>query len=142
LKYHLDEFGRQYEEIKVASDFSDITSRFPSAIELVIFRVCQESLNNIVKHAKANNVVLNLKLIDGNLDLTIKDDGEGFDMEELKAMGSKRSGIGLLGMRERVAAIGGRLFLDSTPGKGTTIQAKIPLELRRRKHEAYQGLDS
>ncbi len=142
LKYHLDEFRRQYEEIKVASDFSDITSRFPSAIELVIFRVCQESLNNIVKHAKANNVVLNLKLIDGILDLTIKDDGEGFDMEELKAMGSKRSGIGLLGMRERVAAIGGRLFLDSTPGKGTTIQAKIPLELRRRKHEAYQSLDS
>ena len=142
LKYHLDEFGQQYEAIKVTSDFSDIASRLPPAIELVVFRVCQESLNNIVKHAKADNVVLSVKQGDGILKLSIKDDGKGFDMEELKTMGAKRSGIGLLGMRERVAAIGGRLFIDSAPGKGTTVRAKIPIELRRRKHEAYQGLDS
>jgi signal transduction histidine kinase len=141
LKYHLDEFERQYEGIKIDSVFSVIETRMPPEIELVIFRVCQESLNNIVKHAKASNVVLNLLLEDGILSLCIEDDGQGFDLEELKSMGAKRSGIGLLGMRERVAALGGRLFLNSAPGKGTSIQAKIPMELRRRKHEAYTGLD-
>ncbi len=141
LKYHLDEFERQYEGIKIDSVFSVIETRMPPEIELVIFRVCQESLNNIVKHAKASNVVLNLLLEDSILSLCIEDDGKGFDLEELKSMGAKRSGIGLLGMRERVAALGGRLFLNSAPGKGTSIQAKIPMEVRRRKHEAYTGLD-
>jgi signal transduction histidine kinase len=141
LKYHLDEFESQYEGIKIDSVFSVNETRIPPEIELVIFRVCQESLNNIVKHAKASNVVLNLLLEDGILSLCIEDDGQGFDLLELKAMGAKRRGIGLLGMRERVAALGGRLFLNSALGKGTSIQAKIPMKLRRRKHEADTGLD-
>jgi signal transduction histidine kinase len=142
LKSHLDEFEQQYVDIKVAADFSGIENRLPSEIELVIFRICQESLNNIVKHAEATNVVLRLDQTGDILDLTIKDDGKGFDLKELQAMGAKRSGIGLLGMRERVAGLGGRLSLNSELGKGTLIHAKIPMELRRRKHEAYSGLDS
>jgi signal transduction histidine kinase len=142
LKSHLDEFERQYLDIKVAADFSGIERRLPSEVELVIFRICQESLNNIVKHANANNVALTLDCEGDILNLCIKDDGKGFDLKELQAMGAKRSGIGLLGMRERVAGLGGRLSLDSGLGKGTSIHAKIPMELRRRKHETYTGLDS
>jgi signal transduction histidine kinase len=142
LKSHLDEFERQYLDIKVAADFSGIERRFPSEVELVIFRICQESLNNIVKHANANNVALTLDCEGDILNLCVKDDGKGFDLKELQGMGAKRSGIGLLGMRERVAGLGGRLSLDSGLGKGTSIHAKIPMELRRRKHEAYSGLDS
>ena len=142
LKSHLDEFEQQYVDIKVVADFSGIETRLPSEIQLVIFRVCQESLNNIVKHAEANNVVLRLDRKGGILELYIKDDGKGFNLSDLQAMGAKRSGIGLLGMRERVAGLGGRLLIDSASGKGTSIHAKIPIELRRRKHEAYTGLDS
>jgi signal transduction histidine kinase len=142
LKYHLDEFERQYEGIKIDSAFSAIETSMPPEIELVVFRICQESLNNIVKHAQASNVALKLLLEDGILTVCIEDDGKGFDLKELNAMGAKRSGIGLLGMRERVAALGGRLFLNSALGKGTLIKAKIPMELRRRKHETYTGLDS
>jgi signal transduction histidine kinase len=142
LKSHLDDFEQQYTDIKVAANFSGIETRLPSEIQLVIYRICQESLNNIVKHAKANNVSLSLDREDDILDLCIKDDGKGFDLKDLQAMGAKRSGIGLLGMRERVAGLGGRLYLDSGLGKGTSIHAKIPIQLRRRKHEAYTGLDS
>lgn len=141
LKWHLDEFESQYKEVKIDSSFTDIEMRFPSEIELAIFRVCQESLNNIAKHAKAEKVTLTLGFKDGFLDLYIKDDGAGFDMERLKSMGAKRSGIGLLGMRERVADLGGDLCVDSTPAKGTSIHAKVPMQLRRRKYEAYPGPD-
>jgi signal transduction histidine kinase len=141
LEWHLSEFESQYKDIKISSSFLDIKKRFPSEIELAIFRVCQESLNNIVKHAKANNVVLSLGLKDGLLALSIEDDGVGFDLERLKSMGAKRSGIGLLGMRERIADLGGDFCIDSTPAKGTSIHAKMPMQLRRRKNEAYSGPD-
>ena len=142
LKSHLDEFEQQHVDIKVVADFSGIETRLAPEIQLVIFRICQESLNNIVKHAKANNVALSLDRKGDILELYIKDDGKGFDLKDLQAMGAKRSGIGLLGMRERVASLGGRLLLDSASGKGTSIHATIPIELRRRKHEAYTGPDS
>ena len=115
--------------------------RFPSELELAIFRVCQEALNNIAKHAEANKVTLTLGFKDGFLNLHIKDDGVGFDLERLKSMGAKRSGIGLLGMRERVADLGGNLCLDSALGKGMSIHAKVPMQLRRRKNESYPGPD-
>jgi signal transduction histidine kinase len=141
LKWHLDEFTLQYRDIKIESSFSGIEMRFPPEIELAVFRVCQEALNNIVKHAKAKKVTLKLGFKDGFLDLYIKDDGVGFDLERLKSMGAKRSGIGLLGMRERTADLGGLLHLDSTQAKGTSLHAKIPMQLRRRKNEAYPGPD-
>ena len=141
LRWHLDEFESQYKEIKIDSSFSGIENRFPSEIELAIFRVCQEALNNIAKHAKAKKVTLALGFKDGFLNLHIKDDGVGFGLEKLKSMGAKRSGIGLLGMRERVADLGGNLCLDSALGKGMSIHAKVPMQLRRRKYEAYPGPD-
>ncbi len=135
LKGHLEEFSQMYADIAVETDICNIEQRFPPEIELVIFRVCQEALNNIVKHANAKTVSLSLKLKDAHLFLSIIDQGDGFDVHELRTLGAKRKGIGLLGMRERVAALGGRLTLDSAPGKGTSINVKLPTVLRRRKNE-------
>lgn len=135
LEGHLEEFSQMYTGITVEADISNITQRFPPEIELVVFRVCQEALNNIVKHANTRTVSLSLKLKDDYLCLSIIDQGDGFDVQELRALGAKRKGIGLLGMRERVAALGGRLTLDSAPGKGTSIYVKLPTVLRRRKNE-------
>lgn len=142
LKSHLEEFSRQYVGIKVSMRFPGNEKRLPNEIELAVFRVCQESLNNIAKHANAKNVELNLELQGNILNLSIDDDGEGFDLKELRAMGGNKSGIGLLGVRERVGALGGRLCIDSSPGKGTSIHIKMPIMLRRRKNEPYTGIDS
>jgi len=95
-------------------------------INITVYRLIQESLNNIAAHAGAKQVKINLMRendgsADGALVLRIEDDGVGFDVKNV------RPGIGLLGMRERMAASGGEFSLVSTPGKGTQIFAKLPL---------------
>lgn len=96
-------------------------------LNIIIYRVVQEALNNVAKHAQAHRVAVRLQLESGKeggadfLLLRVVDDGSGFHAKQV------RSGVGLLGMRERVIAAGGDFFIDSTPGLGTNILAKLPL---------------
>jgi signal transduction histidine kinase len=91
----------------------------------VLFRVAQEALTNVARHAHARQVEVNiLKLADG-VGMNIKDDGKSFSVErQLHAKSGKR--LGLLGMRERVEMVGGTFGVESAPGQGTTIQVVIP----------------
>jgi PAS domain S-box-containing protein len=95
----------------------------PSRLEPTVFRLVQESLNNAAKHAEANRVWVTLQSVEGNaaLSLLVHDDGCGFDP------GDVTNGLGLNQMRERVAAAGGTLQLESQPGKGTTMKALLPI---------------
>jgi signal transduction histidine kinase len=87
------------------------------------YRICQEALHNIVKHARAENATVRLSLSDGALSLEIRDDGVGFDTSA-----SHPGHMGLISMSERASAIGGKMLLDSTPGQGSMVTLRLQLQ--------------
>ena len=91
--------------------------RLSSELETTAYRLVQEALTNIVKHAGAERVAIELAVHDGGVELTVRDDGAGFDPE------APRAGFGITGMRERVGLCDGTLAIDSVPGSGTTVRA-------------------
>ncbi len=105
--------------------------RLPTEIETVCFRVVQEALTNVVRHAQARSFHVTVEQHDNALDLTIGDDGIGFDAGIALARASEGQSGGLLGMRERVTLCGGRLTIELAAGRGTLIRAWIPLPLNR-----------
>lgn len=128
----LDNFSRAW----AASNHVDV--RFVSSmpeerlrpdLETNLYRIAQEALNNIQKHARAKEVVISLNQLDGHVMLTVQDDGVGFtEQEEQEALHTTESGgFGLIGMRERAAVIGGRCEVESRPGEGTSVSVKVPL---------------
>jgi signal transduction histidine kinase len=99
--------------------------RLDTAKRTVLFRVAQEALNNVARHAQAGRVEVSIQKLPDCICMKIKDDGKSFDVERtLHINGGKR--LGLLGMRERLEMVGGKFVVESSPGKGTTIQAQIP----------------
>jgi len=103
---------------------SDIDSdkRFDKSLELMLYRVVQEQINNIRKYANAHNVVISVKEQENNVILTVSDDGSGFDPSK------KAKGIGLRNIRSRVEYYSGDMKIISSPGKGCTLQVSIPLK--------------
>lgn len=105
-----------------------LPGRLDADLETVCFRVTQEALTNIARHAKAKKVHLELRVKDGKLHLTIKDDGLGFNFAEARKRASQEgTSLGLLGMEERVHLCGGKFKLTSSKKKGSTVSAVIPL---------------
>ncbi len=100
--------------------------KLDAARRTVLFRVAQEALNNVARHAHASRVEVSIQKLPGCICMKIKDDGKSFNVEHaLHAKGGKH--LGLLGMRERLEMVGGKFIVESSPAKGTTIQAQIPL---------------
>jgi signal transduction histidine kinase len=116
--------------------------RLSSEIETVLYRVVQEAINNIARHAAARNVEIGLSLNDGVASVNITDDGIGFDLTELSMEAIKdinsedfqfsenTRGLGLLGMQERIELLGGELEIDTAPGSGTQIHIRVPIQER------------
>jgi len=98
----------------------------PHSLKTVIYRISQEALNNIAKHSKADLVTLSLRKTDGPIELTVQDNGQGFDVEEIFSMESYKKGLGFGSMRERTELSGGSFTIESIQGKGTTIHASWP----------------
>ena len=109
------------------SDNGTTTRRLAQTAETNLYRIAQEALNNVVKHADAESVNVLLQHRDDQTVLIIEDDGRGFDHEIHTTDGSTPGGLGLLGMQERASLLKGALEIDSTPGSGTTILARIPV---------------
>ena len=130
----LDDFGLVAALEHLASSFSEQTGiavdlgvalgteRLPGEVETALYRIVQESLTNVVKHARARRVSIALTRMEGSVTAVVEDDGQGFDPDEAPS-----GGFGLIGMRERLALLGGRLRIESSPGAGTTIAADVPL---------------
>jgi len=104
--------------IEVPEDLS-----LPFDLATPLFRVCQEALTNVTRHASATNVTIQLVCSNGHIALTIKDNGRGITEDEIKRYGS----LGLLGMKERIAILGGTLDVEGKPGEGTALTIQIPL---------------
>jgi signal transduction histidine kinase len=111
------------EQTGIAVDFGAALGddRVPGEVETALYRIVQESLTNVVKHARAQRVSIALTRMEGSVKAVIEDDGQGFDPAHADG------GHGLLGMRERLALLGGRLRIESSTGSGTTIAADVPL---------------
>lgn len=102
---------------------------YPQMYETTLFRVAQEGLTNATRHGRASKVTLTLDQDEKSIRLRVHDDGQGYEI------GKQRSGLGIVGMRERVTLLGGKLDLLSAPGQGTTISATLPLPDEARKGE-------
>lgn len=130
-----NDLSRQLEGREIDGDLSlePIEPRPVDHVELAVFRVAQESIRNAVRHAEPSTVRVRLReRTDGTIELEVEDDGDGFDPEEAR---EKDDRFGLIGMRERCGAVGGRLEVETRPGAGTLIRARFP----RRTEEGAAG---
>jgi signal transduction histidine kinase len=100
----------------------------PPQVEIALFRVAQEAIANIAKHAGAQHALVNVEFREDAIIIEIEDDGRGFDTAELNPQPGDSQGVGLMGMRERVELLGGRFQMESKPGSGTHIIVEVPLE--------------
>jgi len=109
----------------ITIDFRDegVPDDLPNDIALVMFRVFEEALSNAVRHAAAHRVSVSLGASRDEMRLDVTDEGVGFDLEA--AMRSH--GLGLIGMRERLSLVDGECLIESQPGAGTRIRARVPL---------------
>jgi signal transduction histidine kinase len=96
--------------------------RLPEELETALYRIVQEALTNVIKHAGATRVTIMLVQKGNAVSLIVQDDGAGFDPQDVR-----EGGLGLTGMRERVSLLGGRLSVESTEGAGTMLSAEVPV---------------
>jgi two-component system sensor histidine kinase UhpB len=91
------------------------------------FRIAQEALTNVIRHANAGMIHIGLSRYDDMLELVVTDDGRGFDVHAMLQYAAQGASLGLLGMLERAELLRGNLWIDSHPGRGTAVRARFPL---------------
>lgn len=135
--HHLDQLGltttiratvEQVTEssgIAIRSELDDVDGVFPPADEITIYRIVQESLNNVVKHSKAGEAHVAVQCHEHHVDITIRDNGQGFASSASSSGATDRGGFGLKGLAERVHMLGGTHTIESVPGRGTTVRVRI-----------------
>ncbi len=106
--------------LNVDFESSDLRGHLQPAAEAVVYRILQEALTNVARHSEAENVSVTISKRDDEVIAMVEDDGKGFDLDET-------DGLGLLGMRERIELINGRLKIETKPGHGTVIVCKVPV---------------
>lgn len=116
--------------------------RLPSHLETMLFRIGQEAVSNIVRHAKAHKVSIGLWAEKANVWLEIRDDGRGFDIERTVKGAVNRKHLGLLGIQERVSLVGGEMEIDSAQGSGTCLRVRVPLPHRDSIGSSEAGFSS
>jgi signal transduction histidine kinase len=109
--------------IQCCCDCSVPSIRLPDQVSTAVFRIVQEALTNILRHAQASQVRVAIRELDGALVLTVADNGRGITQAEKFS----RESLGLLGMQERAHLIGGSVDIVGTPGTGTTLHIRVPL---------------
>lgn len=136
LRWHLD---RESRRAGLASEFSaDLPeTRLPTELETACFRIAQEALTNVIRHARAACVWVGLSLLGAELHLRICDDGVGFDVGAVQTPRVSELNMGLQGMYERALLVGGKLKINSSPGYGTEIIACFPIA----PHSSFRGED-
>jgi len=123
LEWHCREFQKTFSNIRIEKEIDQSENDVPPTLKTVIYRISQEALNNIAKHSKADLVTLSLRKPGSPIELTIQDNGQGFNVENIFSMESYKRGLGLSSMRERTELSGGTFTIESIQGKGTTIHA-------------------
>jgi PAS domain S-box-containing protein len=128
LRWYVDRYTKRTGlSVDVVVDLPDENERFARELETACFRIAQEALTNVVRHAKATQVLVRLTRNTDVLFLSVKDDGVGFDVERLRKRASRAATLGLVSMQERAHAAGGTIEIDSAPDSGTEIRFSLPL---------------
>jgi signal transduction histidine kinase/ligand-binding sensor domain-containing protein len=102
----------------------------PLEVAIALFRVVQEATNNVVRHAGASSAVVRLRREGAGIEVTVRDDGSGFSVPDTMERAARGGHLGLLGITERVQALGGDAVVDSSPGGGTAVSVQVPLAVR------------
>ncbi|MBN2115344.1 MAG: sensor histidine kinase [Anaerolineales bacterium] len=135
---HLDDLGlsaalrwyagrvQEHSTINVRVDIVGEERPLDEAMKIAIFRIIQESLNNIIKHAHATHANIHLRFEQKNVRISVRDNGTGFDLERIRQQRASRPSLGLAGMQERAALLNGTVSVQSRPGYGTEVEALIP----------------
>ncbi|MCJ7724026.1 MAG: GAF domain-containing sensor histidine kinase, partial [Anaerolineales bacterium] len=136
LRWYAEQYTGRTNIRAVVLEPQVVIPRLPPSVETALFRISQETLTNISRHAEASQVSLSLDMVDGSPHLTIQDDGIGFDPSLAD------TGWGLRIMRERAEAVGGKLVVESSPGKGSKVVVDVPLPQARGKElpEKQEGI--
>jgi two-component system sensor histidine kinase DegS len=122
-------YVRQFSEknkIEVNVAVMGIKGRLPRPVEVAVYRIVQEALNNVAKHAHATHAQVNLEQEGEDLTVTVEDDGSGFNVDELAERGDKSKALGIAAMRQRAEMLSGQIVLESLVGRGTKVTAMIP----------------
>jgi two-component system sensor histidine kinase UhpB len=134
---HLDDLGlsstlrwysgniQERAKLDIQVEISGNEPTLPTTVKTAVFRILQEALTNVIKHARANQVRINLTYSPQEIHARITDDGQGFKTDSVESSG--RISWGLKGMEERASLLGGRIKIHSTPGEGTTVEVFVPL---------------
>ena len=128
INWHCREFQSIYDYIKIEKELTVDESDVPDDLKIIIFRILQEAMYNISKHSEASQIFLFLGKNNGTLELSVKDDGKGFDYQGVLSDVSNNKGLGLIGMRERAEQSFGHFTLESTKNEGTRIRAVWQME--------------
>lgn len=133
-KRFVDDWSAHFQMSAAFCDRELDGKRLTPEIEINLYRIIQEALNNVAKHAQANFTSVLLEYRDGTIHLIIEDDGVGFEPTEQAILTGNDRGMGLLGMKERAELIGGSAEIETSPGKGTTIFVRVPAQFEEAKH--------
>ena len=125
LQWYGNEFWRRT-GIRVSVEGDEHMERVPQSTEIALFRIAQEALNNVAKHAHARHVEIMLMRKGGQVVLTVSDDGMGFEAAPAMASLRRRPGLGMVTMRERTQAVGGRFEIGPAAGRGARVMVKVP----------------
>ena len=127
LRWYIQNFSNR---LNICSNFETIglEEKLPPQIETAFYRIVQEALNNIAKHAQADRVEVSLMKRDSRIHASIRDNGKGFDLDKVLHPESPERGFGLAGIQERVSLLGGQMDIQSRPGFGTLIHVEIPYQ--------------
>jgi len=126
LEYYAEQL-RKTENMSIHLQIEGLEERLPQKVKDIVFAIVREAINNIKKHARANSVWLTVIRKEKELITTIRDDGQGFNVEEVEISYATRGSIGLLNLYERAEMLSGRISIESAPGQGTTVSLMVPL---------------
>lgn len=124
IKRYLSDYEAQ-SGVKIKYIFTGRPKRLDNSIEIALYRIIQEAVSNIKKHARAKNANIKMNMLSDKVNIFIKDDGAGFDLSQILA-GGENEKYGLLGIQERVKILKGELNISTVPGRGTEISISIP----------------
>jgi len=137
---HLDDLGlsaairwystkvQEHLPLSIRVDIHGDECDLDDAMKITVFRIIQESLNNIIKHSQATHVNIHLHFEEKNVHISVFDNGIGFDRNEVQQRRTNRPSLGLAGMEERAALLGGSVTVQSRSGYGTEVEATIPYQ--------------
>lgn len=138
----LRKFVQDFEEktlIRTVFETTGKEKRLPSAMEAAMYRLVQEAFNNALKHAEATFVSLDMTFQEDSIQMTIGDNGKGFSVEQVESQARIHSQFGLVGMRERVELLQGKIDIESTAGQGTKIKIQVPIKSEPGKELGEHG---